>query len=408
MKSDETLDKEMVHEVEDVYPDTESDKEEEKNEEVRGESNRTSKKKKIIKIVMISVGSVAVLVGMIAIAVNLYIDRMLNKVNYVSNNQSSFLVDDQEPEETDDPLATQTPEYLLNELEEKNKNNGMNGVLDEDYVYNIMLLGSDTRSKKGIGATDVMVLLSINTKTKKMYLTSFMRDSYLQISGYNKARLNTAFRKGPEVLFQTLEDNFRIKVDRFVYINFYSFMDVIDEIGGIELDINSVEKTEMNKIFAEINRHMGDPINSGKLSYSGKQNVTGKQALAYARIRHNLKGNDFARTGRQRLVIEKIFDKIKGLSIFELTSLAETICPMITTNLTQAELKELILDSLTYFNYEIEQLRVPMDGGYMAIKINTKEMLGIDLEKNIKYIGSTIYGKTYEEESVTPSPSPNN
>ena len=191
--------------------------------------------------------------------------------------------------------------------------------------------------------------------------------------------------------------NFNIKVDKFVYINFFSFIDVIDELGGIEVTVSEAEMKAMNKNFAEINHYLGDPEEDGVMTKSGVQTLSGKQALAYSRIRY-LKGSDFARTERQRIVLEQMIEKVKDCNLLELTWLADKVLELVTTNIPKSEIKSLLLDSITYLKYDVEQLRVPMNGTYTPLEVRGTQVLGIDFKENIKYIGENIYGKVYEED----------
>lgn len=375
-------------------------------EEEIDQSNPVIEKKlvhKKRKIIGITLGSIVACVFVFALGVNFYLDYLVDKVNVLdpSKKLEYFPSETEEPEISDDPTTTDTPnqviEQIHQQMDDNTMNNGLNGVLDEDYVYNVMLLGSDTRNEKAVGNTDAVILLSINKVTKKIYITSFMRDSYVTIPNYYKSRINTAFKKGPEVLFETMLSNFNIRVDKFVYINFFSFIDVIDELGGIEVDISKAEMKAMNKNFAEINHYLGAPEDDGVMTAYGVQNLSGKQALAYSRVRY-LTGNDFARTERQRLVLEKMIAKVRNCNILELTGIADKVLELVTTNIPKSEIKSLLIDSISYLSYDVEQLRVPANGTYTGLEVRGDQVLGIDFKENIKYIGENIYGKVYEEE----------
>jgi anionic cell wall polymer biosynthesis LytR-Cps2A-Psr (LCP) family protein len=114
---------------------------------------------------------------------------------------------------------------------------------------------------------------------------------------------------------------------------------------------------------------------------SGLQHLNGTQALGYSRIRYV--GNaDFERTGRQRTVITKVFEKAKNLSLLEMNELLNTFLPVIKTNLTQEEILSLALKALDYLQYDLDSHRLPVDGSYQHMQINGMSVLGIDLEQN--------------------------
>ena len=325
----------------------------------------------------------------------------VSSVTTVSNEDILKLAKDYiEEEETDGTDSSEDVIALANATIDEHTNNGFNGVLQDENVVNIMVVGSDTRKENSIGLTDVMILVSINKVSKEVHLTSFMRDTYVSIPGYGNDRLNTAFYHGSDVFFETMKTNFNIEIDKFVYINFFSFIDVIDALGGVEIDVTEKERVAMNTLFAEINKYLGDPKDSGVLEKSGQQVLTGKQALAWARVR-KIAGSDFRRTERQRIVLEKVLEKVQELSVLELNDFADVVLPKVMTNMTYGEIEDMLLDAFTYLSYDIEQLRVPEDGTFSDVKIKGKEVLSIDFDKNIRMLGSEIYGKVYDTEDDT-------
>ena len=181
------------------------------------------------------------------------------------------------------------------------------GLLDESYVKNVLLIGTDGRTASDRGRSDTMILLSINSKTDEIFLTSLMRDSYVDISGYGWNKLNAAYSfGGPELLIDTIQRNFDVKVTDYIAVNFNAFAAVVDAVDGVEINVSDSEAEAINQILHdEVNELMGDAIDSDYLSSGGKYKLNGKQALSYARIRYV--GNaDFERTERQREVLSKL------------------------------------------------------------------------------------------------------
>lgn len=295
--------------------------------------------------------------------------------------------------DTDTVDADDYEEWLRNQLAGIADN-----AMSNENVTNILIIAEDLRDTTGDsrGNTDVMILASINKERETITLTSFMRDIYCDIPGYYAARLNSAYAKGgPEVLMNTLQANFGVVVDRYVLVNFYSFMEVVEAIGGIEADVTDAEAYAMKAPMAEQNNILGNPKGTDYLPSGGHYNLNGNQALGYARIRKGV-GDDFGRTRRQREVIYTALNKAKNLSLSEIKKLADNILEsdMVKTNLTQGEVASLLMNCFTYMDYEQQQLQVPADGTWSGMRIRGMEVLSVNYVKNIKLIQETIYGET--------------
>lgn len=259
-------------------------------------------------------------------------------------------------------------------------------------VTNILLIGSDTRDENERGRTDSMILLSINSETKKMTLTSFMRDSYVEIPDHGTDKLNAAYAYGgAELLMDTIELNFDIDVDKYAYVSFFSFIDIVDAVGGIELDISDEEAQGMTAPMAEQNKYLGNKKGTDYLT-SGGQNMTvnGNQALAYARLRYV--GNaDFERTERQRTVITKIIEKAKTLNPLQIDNFMKVCCSEITTNMSKGEMYITFYKLLFALKYDSEQLRIPPEGAYYYGTHDGQSTLDLDLDICKKELKENIY-----------------
>ncbi len=273
-------------------------------------------------------------------------------------------------------------------------------VINESYVKNILIIGSDTRSDDG-GRSDSMILISINRKTNQIVQTSFMRDVLVSIPGYGNAKLNAAYAYGgAELVMDTIEENFKIKVDKYIRIDFFSFIDIIDAIGGLELTVTDEEANAMTDPMNEVNNLLGRALGTGKLTQGGTYTMDGVQSLAYARIRYAGDG-DFERTQRQREVIEKIIEKFKDLSIFKMNSVLETILPQLTTNMSKTEIYFLCLRLPFIMGYEMRQFRIPYGeqgtGTWNFGDYNGQSVLEIDFDKNNELFKKVvIYGEKAE------------
>ena len=124
----------------------------------------------------------------------------------------------------------------------------------EDGVVNILLIGSDSRTADADGLSDAMILLSVSSKTNKIYMTSLLRDMYVEIPGHDGNRLNAAYSYGgPELLMETVEENLDITVNRYAVVNFEAFAGLVDAVGGVDLELTSAEIELVNGYLNEYN-----------------------------------------------------------------------------------------------------------------------------------------------------------
>lgn len=266
-------------------------------------------------------------------------------------------------------------------------------ALYDSSIKNILVIGTDTRDTSEQGRSDTMILLSLNSKTNQMYLTSIMRDSYVEIEGYGWDKLTHAYSYGgAELLMDTIERNFSVRIDDYVAINFNAFAAVVDAVDGIEIEVSDAEAQEINTILqAEVNELMGDDVNSDLLESGGKLILNGKQALSYSRIRY-VGNSDFERTQRQRDVIMKIIDKVKSFNPSAITGIMKSALPQLSTNMSTSELYLLSLRLPFLLTYDLNQQRIPAENTYYSTTTNEGgDALGIDFDANLQLIEDTIF-----------------
>lgn len=260
-------------------------------------------------------------------------------------------------------------------------------------VRNILLIGSDSRGEDR-GRSDSMILLSINSRTNKISLVSLMRDSYVQIPGYGSDKLNAAYSYGgPELLMDTIEENFYIDIDDYFMVNFISFANIVDAVGGVEIEVSDEEADAINVLLdsKEGNTLFGTPDESDYLSGGGTYKLNGKQALCYSRLRYV--GNaDFERTERQRKVLTEIIKSAGTTNPFKLGQSAKDVLPSMETNMSKFSmyLLSLRLPSLL-IGYDIEQVRIPAEDTYWGSTIDGQSVLEIDFDANLEIIENELY-----------------
>ncbi|MBO7515813.1 MAG: LCP family protein [Lachnospiraceae bacterium] len=249
-------------------------------------------------------------------------------------------------------------------------------------VLNILLIGIDSRSDSNAGRSDTMIIMSINRNTKQIILTSLMRDCYVAIPGRGNNRLNAAHAYGgANLLMQTIEVNFGIHIDYFARVNFFSFMDIVDAVGGIDINLTAAELPHVNSASTAQN----------KIQNAGMNHLNGPQALAYARIRYV--GSDYARTQRQRTVLQTVAGKLRGMGLGELNSFLNVALPKIATNIPQGVLNDLVWSMPSTLKYNISEFRVPWDGTGSSVRINGKSVLAVDITANRNLLNQIIYGR---------------
>ncbi len=236
---------------------------------------------------------------------------------------------------------------------------------DKDVV-NILLIGSDHGAKgaeKGDhGRSDSMMVATVNFKTKELKLTSFLRDMYVEIPEHGRDKLNAAYAYGGEqLLYDTLAENFHIKIDKFCVVDLSAFEKVINRIGGIEMTLEEKEAEYLNST---------NYISKKKYRTvkAGKQLLNGNQALGYARVRYVTSEKygvgEFGRTGRQRAVMQATFNKMLQQNPLDILDIAIDALGDISTDMDATYLKKLVYSVAQMGTTEIDQLRVPIENTY--------------------------------------------
>ena len=272
---------------------------------------------------------------------------------------------------------------------------GVTSGMDAAYVKSVLVIGTDTRDpNEERGRSDSMILVSMNSRTDQIYMTSFMRDAYVDIPGYGSDKLNAAYSYGgPELLMDTLEENFDVHIDDYVMITFAACAAMIDAVGGVELEISDREAEAVNEILiSEVNEIMGDDREDDLLDGGGKLTLDGKQALSYSRIRYV--GNaDFERTERQRTVMSQVMSKVKG-NPFRLLPVCMGALPKMTTNMSALGLYGYALTTpFKLATYDMQQQRVPADGTFQGADVGGQSVLEIDLDAAKQQLQSTVFAE---------------
>ncbi|WP_455390883.1 LCP family protein [Frisingicoccus sp.] len=353
------------------------------NMDKQGRGKKLSVAAKVFLIV------ISVLLSLLVVAA-FFAKYYLDKVNYAEKETSTFADKEVIAEYFPEESSSKSEEIL--KMDEKLKENAMitEDSVNHKDVYNILVIGSDIRNKDEMGRSDAMILLSVNQKKKTIYMTSIMRDIYASIPGYGNNRINAAYAfGGADLLMETIKENFGVEVDKYISVDFYSFVDIVDILGGVDMEVSDEEVGIMNDYISELNRLNGREKDEYKLSGGGKLHLNGTQALAYSRVRYV--GNaDFERTNRQRKVLGQAFEKAKTADILTLNQLLNSALSKVTTNLDKSEVVSLMLKVPAWLKYDLESCRIPVEDSYQFMQVYGMSVLGIDFDKNRQYLKETI------------------
>ncbi|MGN1000294.1 MAG: LCP family protein [Faecousia sp.] len=265
-------------------------------------------------------------------------------------------------------------------------------ISDNPDVINILLIGTDGRPWEGPPRSDSMILCTFDTVNKKLVMTSFMRDLYVQIPGYDANRINVAYPLGGmNLLTETLAVNFGVHVDACVEVNFYGFPQIVDNLGGIDIELSQEEATFLNENgnwYAD----GGTPGGVWTLT-AGVNHLNGEQALAYSRIRAI--GDDFQRTERQRKVLSILVDQCKTMDLSTALNTMNSMLYLVTTDMTNQQITSYALEVFPMLSeMTIVSQRVPVWGTYENAVISGMQVLLPDLPKIQQILKDT--GVIYE------------
>ena len=338
------------------------------------------KLKKSTKVILIIVSVILALILAAMIAVVIWGKSLLSLIPRLGPDEATLSQAEIESlqNETDpyDPNFT-GPYYNSDEVDMPD---AADNVENSDNIIHIMLVGQDRRPGQGRQRSDAMILCTINKDTKTLTMTSFMRDLWVRIPGYYDERLNVPYPIGGfHLLNKTMEYQFGIHADYNVEVDFSGFEGVVNALGGVRIKLSSSEAYILNK------------ANNWGLT-EGVNTLNGQQALAYARIRNI--DSDFNRTNRQRVVLGAVVEQMRGKSVTELNNLARTILPMVTTDMTDAQIMKLILELAPILpDLQVESQRIPIDDAYTLANIDGKSVILLspeNLEKNRQFIKNTL------------------
>ena len=259
--------------------------------------------------------------------------------------------------------------------------------MSDKNVINVLLVGFDSREGSYSGNTDVMMVASLNKKTKEIKLVSFLRDTYCYIETEKSSyytKLNAAYSLGGiECLKETIENNYKIRIDNYVLVNFESFKAIIDAMGGVTVKVEQYEAAYMNDVMG-LNAPWGEAVT-----------LNGIETLTFCQMRMLDADGDVSRTRRQRQVIEAIIDKASTATIGELNKYIDVFLPYIKTGFKKSEIISLGVSALTgkWYSYNVTELQMPTEN--TRISGNADFWIWVvDYESAANILQTELYGKS--------------
>lgn len=308
-----------------------------------------------------------------AIGRGVYAQHIPRQLVMVEQSHSSEMPVSEETQITTRPAAEFAQTHLLTDLKE-----GLQMHFGGGNIVNILLIGKDAQSDSG-ARSDTMILCTFNKEENTITMTSFLRDLYVKIPGYQKNRINAAYRfGGAPLLKETLNQNFGIRVDGTVEIDFTRFEEVIDSLGGVTLELTAAEADFIN-----------DHVAGSELT-EGEHQLTGRQALMHARNRYDTDG-DFSRTNRQRKLLSRLLEVYRSKNLTQMLSLLQQIRPMVTMDISKSDLTAYAVTLFPMLSdAEIRTRAIPVEGAYSYQTIDGKAVLLPDMKKNIEALEDTL------------------
>ncbi|SHJ31632.1 transcriptional attenuator, LytR family [Clostridium cavendishii DSM 21758] len=257
----------------------------------------------------------------------------------------------------------------------------------EKDCKNILLLGVDSRKNDfSDSRTDSIIIATVDPNRNTVKLTSVMRDTMVEVPGKGYNKINAAYSLGGvELLKRALKYNFNVNIDTYMIIDFKGFQEVIDVLGGIEVEIKNYEVKEINKYIKEVNGNKATLINS-----SGMQKLNGQQALSYSRIR-KVGNGDFERMDRQKRVIGLVLDKVTKMNVSEYPTLLSKMYPFIRSDMQSGYILKMANTIYMMQGIQLKNFRIPLDNTGIMTFVDSQWVVIPKLKQTTKELMKFMY-----------------
>lgn len=363
---------------------------------VTEEAEMPKDKKKKKKVLAILLPILAVFLALV-IAVVAFVAHKFSLIDF-DDNESTTINPTQEFVDKENIDFAEMDDATGNDFREILKNWATNGgeKMSNRDIINVLLIGSDASAEEAgraniteKGNTDVMMLVSINQIEKKIKLISFMRDSYTYMDQFDRyAKLNAACANGgPAYLVETIENDYKIEIDGYAMVDFDSFTQVIDVLGGVNVDVPAYVANHLNK----------GVLKNNKIQSGNGVLLDGEQALAFSRVRKTDANGDISRVARQRQVVNALIEKAKGATLSEINEVADVMLANVRTNISKKSIISYASKAITegWANYEITEVTMPTpDTRYGYSSKATAWIWVVDYPLAAQKTQLEIYGET--------------
>ena len=268
------------------------------------------------------------------------------------------------------------------------------------------LFGIDHRDKNtalGGENSDTIIIASVNNDTKDVKLVSVYRDTLLNLGNDTYSKANAAYAYGEaEQAITMLNTNFDLNISEYATVNFNALTTIIDDLGGLDMDMSYAEIVHMNNYCVETSEETGkdytpielpdrpDDIEAVQYHY----HLNGVQATSYCRIRYTA-SLDMGRTERQRRVIQMIVSKAKSAGLGKIFKIMDDVFPMVTTSMTKDEILQLLP---TLIGYSVDDT-TGFPSSFKFSNVKGSIIVPTTLESNVIELHKFLYG----DETYTPS-----
>lgn len=254
---------------------------------------------------------------------------------------------------------------------------------------NLALFAVDRRKDGEKANSDVIMVISLDAQSGKVKMSSIMRDTYVKIEGHGMDKINAAYALGgPQLAIKTINQNFDLDIKDYMNVDFYSAAKIIDALNGVEVNVKQAELSYLNNYLNELAIY--DKVPAVHVNNAGLQKLSGRQTVAYTRIRAVGNG-DYERTERQRSVLVALFNKMKASGPEMFPVFASQVLPNLETSMANFTLMTFAGGILNSKNKVVDQARFPLDGQSVGKKINSIWYLTTDLKTTTASIHNFIY-----------------
>ncbi len=349
-------------------------------------------KKAALIVVLVLLFAGCAVFGVIASKLDLFELRFSEETTTDAALKPTGFIEPTEPNSEDESYAFEQMSEVRDvyDLSSLIKGWALNGgqIMKKKSVINVLVIGADNREhwEEGYGNTDSMIVVSLDKKNKKITISSFYRDcyTYIDLNGGYYGKLNAAYPNGgSKALIKTLQDDFKIAIDYYAIVDFQTFVEVVDIVGGVEVEVKRYEANYMTANYG-FDVPVGESVT-----------LNGEQALAYCRIRKLDADGDISRGRRQRAFIQSLISKASDLTLDNVGDIIRSLTKHVKTDCPMSVMISYATQALAgkWYAYPVTQIDVPSEEARMDYSGSSWVWI-VDYPLAAQQLQQTIYGET--------------